>query len=267
MNRDNLKHQVIRHAGLLVGGILGLLSGLHIFGLAIGSLLGYFADELLHGKRILKWGVRLAASGEPGTLDDEWIERSISIALAANVAAEAGTGLAERELTSGRIIGGLSIAGRAEGLARQLIERMYEIPVNFLDLSGLFRQRYNKERRVELMRLILSVCAGPEGQLTSSQDSTIAEIVRGLEIPDDVYTALRTEVIPVNYEAYETLGIRNDADLQEIKTVYRRLAAQFHPDTAAELEETQQKESQEAFVRIQNAYKAILKERGVENGG
>lgn len=58
------------------------------------------------------------------------------------------------------------------------------------------------------------------------------------------------------------LGIARDASREEVRSAYRRLAAQFHPDTAATLSERQREATEQAFKRIQAAYEALLAEEG-----
>ena len=53
------------------------------------------------------------------------------------------------------------------------------------------------------------------------------------------------------------LGINPDANLAQVKQVYRNLAAQFHPDTLAGLTEDQRQQSAAAFVRINAAYERV----------
>ncbi|KAH9312784.1 hypothetical protein KI387_027819, partial [Taxus chinensis] len=57
---------------------------------------------------------------------------------------------------------------------------------------------------------------------------------------------------------YEVLGLNRGASRQDIKTAYRNLARQFHPDAAASSEEKSL--NTEMFLQIQNAY-AILSKR------
>ena len=61
-------------------------------------------------------------------------------------------------------------------------------------------------------------------------------------------------------QAYEILGLPENADIREVKRVYRALASQFHPDSTGNLSPEQRNEAGEAFMRIQKAYELILAE-------
>lgn len=53
---------------------------------------------------------------------------------------------------------------------------------------------------------------------------------------------------------YEILGIDPSATQDEIKTAYRKLASQYHPDKVAHLGEEFQALAEQRFKQIQNAY-------------
>lgn len=57
---------------------------------------------------------------------------------------------------------------------------------------------------------------------------------------------------------YSILGVRPDADAQEIKKTYRRLALEMHPDKLSdELSEEERTEISEKFLKIQAAYEVL----------
>jgi hypothetical protein len=58
--------------------------------------------------------------------------------------------------------------------------------------------------------------------------------------------------------SWEILGLDPEASLEEVKSVYRKLAIRFHPDSVSMLSEKQQKEAARAFIRIQKAYRDIV---------
>jgi hypothetical protein len=66
-----------------------------------------------------------------------------------------------------------------------------------------------------------------------------------------------------NNHPWEILGLAEGASQEEVKSVYRRLAIQFHPDSLAGLSENQKMEAERVFIRIKEAYREIT---GVEKG-
>lgn len=64
-------------------------------------------------------------------------------------------------------------------------------------------------------------------------------------------------------DPYEVLGVRRDADTDEIKKAYRQLSRIYHPD--ANINNPNKDEAEEKFKEIQQAYKQIMYEK--EHGG
>lgn len=63
--------------------------------------------------------------------------------------------------------------------------------------------------------------------------------------------------------AYSVLGISSAASTDEIKSAYRRLAMQYHPDTVASLGQEAQKMAEAKFKEIQKAYEIVKKYRNI----
>jgi len=63
--------------------------------------------------------------------------------------------------------------------------------------------------------------------------------------------------------AYKILEIDPKVSDEEVKKAYRRMAMKYHPDKVAQLGEEVQKAAAEKFRKVQEAYEAIQKERGM----
>lgn len=61
--------------------------------------------------------------------------------------------------------------------------------------------------------------------------------------------------------AYQILGLTEDASDEEIKKQYRQMAVRYHPDKVAHLGEDHQKSATEKFQNIQKAYQTIREAR------
>lgn len=59
---------------------------------------------------------------------------------------------------------------------------------------------------------------------------------------------------PSRRDAYEVLGIERNASSEEVKTAYRRLANQYHPDKVSHLGEEFRTLAEQKFKEIQRAY-------------
>lgn len=272
MKLNRYKETIIRHAGLLTGSVLGLLSGLHIFGLAIGALLGYFFDELLFMRTLIRRGTRLIEEPAAGLLDERWTRIVISVALACAIASapkkQTTMGLGERKLLEDRVLKHLDCTGREAGLVRQLIERIFELPtIELSRLAVTYRSVSTVDERLFLIRLLLNTTAGEDERITAGQNELLKQVSEDLELSADAYNTIRSRWIPVDTEAYEIIGLSPEASDREIHKVYRRLASQFHPDTGGDLDDAQREQAGEAFLKIQDAYNRILADRNAMRPG
>jgi len=64
--------------------------------------------------------------------------------------------------------------------------------------------------------------------------------------------------------AYTVLEISPSATDDEVRSAYRRMAMKYHPDRVATLGPEVQKAAEEKFKKIQEAYAAIKKQRGIQ---
>jgi DnaJ like chaperone protein len=63
--------------------------------------------------------------------------------------------------------------------------------------------------------------------------------------------------------AYKILEITPDANDEELKKAYRRMAMKYHPDKVAHLGQDVQKAANTKFQELIAAYEKIKKERGI----
>ena len=267
------KRLLARRAGMLIGGILGVLSGLRIFGLVLGLLLGYLVDELLQGRRLLNAGKAFLAKPAAGILDDHWMKIASITGLGCAVTVEGRSekngetrtgsiGLVEKELVIKAITSYFDLTGRHAGLVQQLVESFFSQNTSHItDLIHFARELSPKDERESVLRLFFTIAKGENGRVEKLQNKLIKEISFHLEIEAQQFNNVRRDSVGIDIESYEILGVSPDAGDQEVRSVFRRLAAQFHPDTGTVLEDHQVEESNEAFMRIKEAYRRIVAER------
>jgi hypothetical protein len=65
------------------------------------------------------------------------------------------------------------------------------------------------------------------------------------------------EVRACGFDPWKVLGLRPGSPMEEVKSTYRKLAVQFHPDALQILDEKRQAEAARAFMTIREAYRII----------
>ena len=67
----------------------------------------------------------------------------------------------------------------------------------------------------------------------------------------------------IDFDPYELMNVGYGADEKEILKAYRKMALKYHPDKVSYLGEDVQKAANEKFQKLNEAYQAICKERGI----
>jgi DnaJ-domain-containing protein 1 len=83
-------------------------------------------------------------------------------------------------------------------------------------------------------------------------------------ILDPGYESVQEPELKEHPDPWMILGMSPDSPLEDIKSGFRKLAIQFHPDSLRALDEKHQKDAERAFIIIQEAYKKVMKTKTVE---
>ena len=261
--------------GKIVGLGLGVFGGLigAIFGLFVGHLLDVIAAEFLLRRSLARFlkcsqarisrqfnpAAAIVALAVVSVVDSSWHPSPDD-----KSAFKAGlNGWAGASETPGR-------AGRWMRIVRGQDGRYLEAALPLRPDIHLesFASRVTAEVATDDRVKVIEIC---RSTIDSVLRGPILERLRGLSqligLSDEwIWSALPAPAgssgsagsTRIDTEAYEILGVKSDADLAEVKLAYRRLAAQFHPDTATALSAEQQEASSAAFVRIRSAYDRIV---------
>jgi DnaJ like chaperone protein len=107
--------------------------------------------------------------------------------------------------------------------------------------------------------------AWADGMLDPAEESLIRSIASDLGLTKRDYEGAKALFSRGNLAAaYSLLGVKPSATVDQIKTSYRRLAREYHPDTLAAkgLPEDFTKFATEKLQAINDAYSQIRKARG-----
>ena len=116
--------------------------------------------------------------------------------------------------------------------------------------------------RLQLLHYLFGL-AKSDGQVDGLEATAIRRIALDLGISEKDYESIQAMFYKDVAHAYKVLEIDHTASDDEIKKAYRRMAVKYHPDKVRDLGEAHQKAAQEKFIKVQEAYEAIKKERGM----
>jgi len=109
--------------------------------------------------------------------------------------------------------------------------------------------------RVELVRWLYDL-ALVDGPLTGSETKVLKRVVEALEVSDAQLQQITKQFLGSGAEHFATLGLSQSATDDEIRSAYRRLAAESHPDTSASAD------AAERFRDVKEAYEGLKRIRG-----
>jgi hypothetical protein len=249
-------------AGKLTGAALGLVSGLGVVGMVFGAVLGHIADTVRGEYRQQKALARyfLSPKTERDSLSADmrktgftflvalWIrdcEGSVSKIDRAEAAEWAaryhGIGQRQRHVFLGAV-------------GRVMDSGNPDIPA----LSADFALDSTAEERLAFLGSLLDCI---KDSLTERRRGMFREICFSMGFSEEALRDLARKHGRARPEDYRLLGVTEDSANDEIRTVYRKLASQFHPDITAGLSSGQRNAANEAFIRITEAYKRIVADR------
>ena len=134
------------------------------------------------------------------------------------------------------------------------------IPVT--DVCVQIRQYVDYSSRLQLIHFLFGV-ANADGVIHPEELQLIKHIAVTLGISDADYLSIEAMFIPKTDWAFNVLEIQEQATNEEIKKAYRKMALKYHPDKVSYLGEDVQKAANEKFQKVNEAYQAICKERGI----
>ena len=115
-----------------------------------------------------------------------------------------------------------------------------------------------------LIQLLFQISMA-DGKFHPAEERYIKEVAGVFGLSHVEYDQIKAMFIKGNGSAYQVLGISKNTSEEEIKSAYRKLVIQYHPDKliAKGMPEDFIKNANQKMAEINNAYDTICKERGI----
>lgn len=255
--------------GKLLGALIGSIAG--PVGTVIGGLIGHLFDRASEERRFLGPAeeARAAAGGWTGTADPvsqaqvNFLTCLIGLSIA--VAGADGTvKVSHVETMRAFFRRNFSFPSVDQDLLQRLIDEMYRNR-DRIDVQGLcayYAALSTAEGRFLLLRLLFQIAAADARGVSRNEEELIRRIALSLGLGEQAFRQARAEVVREPGRAWKVLGLSPDAGIEEIKSAYRALSIQNHPDRVANLGPEFTRVAEEKFKAIQEAYEEIRREKG-----
>lgn len=150
-------------------------------------------------------------------------------------------------------------AAEQMGILKEVLKK--DIPLR--DVCLQIKHFMEHPARLQLLHYLFGI-AKADGHVHESEVKTIGQIANYLGISHKDYESIRAMFYKDVGSAYKVLEIDSKATDTEIKRAYRRMATKYHPDKLGDLADEHKKAAEEKFIKVQEAYETIKKERGIK---
>lgn len=250
----------------IIGAIIGYM-GSGIYGALFGFLIGFYIDYISSGEASSdsqsqgKQGYSNYQSNYQSQYQSHPsdFKNSLLILIAAVMKADGVTLKSELDLVKAML---LRTYGEAETKVlllklRDYLQQQHNLP----EVCRNLRNRMSYSPRLELVHILFRISRA-DGDISHSELSLIDQVAAQLGISTPDYLSLKAMFVSSADSDYKILDVSQSATEDEVKKAYRKLAMRFHPDRLQDLSESERKQAEGKFHRVQTAYENIKKKNG-----
>jgi len=247
--------------GKIVGGTIGF---------ALGGPLGAIAGAAF-GHTFDRKNERLYISGQTRLSTGEEAQFTFFIAAFSMLAklAKADGQVSEEEIDAVNkfMLYDLNLDPESRMAAMNIFNAAVNSQENFNNFTTqLYSQFQSQPQILELMIDILLRVSIADGDMSENEETLIRSAARIFNFSDERYKKLKSKYVQEFEKYYAILGCGKNDTNEHIKSQYRKLVMEFHPDKIISkgLPEEFTKFAQDKFREIQEAYDIVKKERNIK---
>lgn len=236
----------------IIGAFIGFASS-GMPGAVVGLLIGMYVDHMSGGRQ------EPEPNRRPFPSPSYDFRNNLLILIAAIMKADGALLKSELDLVKQMLV-----RTYGEDEAKILLLRLREYTKsthNLAEVCRNLRLRMGYSQRLEIVHVLFRISRA-DGTISPSELHVLQTVAAQLGISTPDYLSLRAMFVSSPDSDYQILEIKPDASDEEIKKAYRKMAMRFHPDRLGDLSESEKKQAEEKFLRVQKSYEAIRKKRG-----
>ena len=238
-----------------------------IFGGPLGAVAGYAAGVLFNAFRNAPTttgtgGVR--RGGRPSEADLTRNNFIVSLLTLTAAMMKADGRVLRSELEVAKAFFAEHFDGPVAGASIRALRDMLAQPVPWVGVCRQIHQHMNYSQRMVLLHYLFSL-AHADGHLHPAELRLLQKMAAELGIRPGDYQSIAAMFAPKTDPGanYRVLEIEPGATDDEVRKAFRRMSMKHHPDRVAHLGPELQRAATEKFQRVNAAYSAIKKERGM----
>ena len=148
---------------------------------------------------------------------------------------------------------------RAE-ILKHCLEKEYDLNV----VSEQLRMYTKQTTRIQVIQFLFDLAIS-DGELSERENYFIFKIAGYLNINDidfrRIKSGLTSHAFVETNSSYQVLGVNKETSIAEIRTTYRKLVLQYHPDRNNHLSEAEKKKLALKLQQVKEAYEIIKQEK------
>ncbi|MFM7764991.1 MAG: TerB family tellurite resistance protein [Sphingomonadales bacterium] len=236
----------------IIGAVIGLISGGPI-GAVVGFLIGMYIEYA--GSEDAQPRPEQTYRQAPPTD----FSRHLLILIAAVMNADGSAMRSELELVKRMLVRtyGEQRAAHLLLILREMLKEKQEVTFVCRQIRG--EMAYSQ--RLELLHILFRISRA-DSDINPSELQLLQHIASQMGITTPDFLSLRAMFVSSPDSDYKILDVNTNADEEEVKKAYRKMAMRFHPDRLLGLSDNEKKAAEEKFLSVQKAYENIKRKRG-----
>jgi DnaJ like chaperone protein len=144
-----------------------------------------------------------------------------------------------------------------------VLRELLKQEINVREVSQQIRTYMDHSSRLQLIHFLFGISSA-DGHVHTQEVEMIRKISDYLGIRTTDFESIKAMFYKDVYGAYKILETTPDANEEELKKAYRKMATKYHPDKVSHLGDEFQKAANEKFQQVNAAWEQIKKERGIK---
>jgi DnaJ like chaperone protein len=258
--------------GKVIGGTFGFMLGGPL-GMIAGASFGHLFDASGQGVSQDQKAFWYQGNRQQGRVETQEQTQMVFFVAAFSMLAKITTAdgtvtEAERRKVVEFINRDLRLQGQAQQAAMRIFETAQRSPESFEQFAVQFYDVFKQNRQMlNVMMDIFYRVSYADGNLSSAEEQLIRKAGDLFHFLDEQMEAIRKRygAHESSSHAYHVLGVSSGSSNDEVKSAYRKLVSEYHPDKIASkgLPDEFIKFANEKFREIQSAYEEIRTSRGI----